>query len=143
MALGFAGLVPVFERLGPRAADGVQILPAAILVQQHYPQLDPDGPVLLVGPLTQAECAVLARLLQMVYPEDHPLAWVTATEERQLACANWLLAASWRMARRFPAAIGQARCLHGAARGGGSFAGAGRLSLGPRAHLGQAPGVCA
>lgn len=77
MSFSLVDLVPALDALGQKDFTSLQLLDAAAVADQHYPQFDPAQPALLLG-LTGADLAqrVAATVLQ-AYPPDHPAVLLT------------------------------------------------------------------
>ena len=70
---------------GPLATlDTLQILSAARIAAQHYPQLDPAQPVLLTGLADQPLAGRVQQTLLAAYPHEHEATLVTGDSSRIL-----------------------------------------------------------
>jgi len=79
---GLSFVEPICTRLGLDLLDGLQIADAAELALRHYPEVNPDLPLLL-GQLYSRELAADVKLaLMMVYPDDHAVTLVQAAGTR-------------------------------------------------------------
>jgi len=75
---GLSFIEPLCSRLEQDPLNGWQIADATTLAQCHYPEFNPDLP-LLVGQLYSQEVASDVKLaLMTVYPDDHPVTLVRA-----------------------------------------------------------------
>ena len=82
---GLSFVEAVCARLGLNALDGVQIADATALAAGHYPEFNPDLP-LLVGQLYSRDLAADVKLaLMMVYPDEHTVTLVRAVTTRDEA----------------------------------------------------------
>ncbi len=75
---GLSFVEPVCTRLRLDLLDGLQVADATMLATRHYPEFNPDLP-LLVGQLYSRDLAADVKLaLMMVYPDDHPTTLIRA-----------------------------------------------------------------
>ncbi len=82
---GLSFVESVCARLGIDALDGLQIADATALAVRHYPEFNPDLP-LLVGQLYSRDVAADVKLVLMtVYPDAHPVTLVRAAGTAQAA----------------------------------------------------------
>jgi len=87
MIEGLSFIEPLCTRLQQDPLNGWQIADAMALALRHYPEFNPDLP-LLVGQLYSREVAADVKLtLMTVYPDDHPVILVRAagTADESLA----------------------------------------------------------
>jgi tetrapyrrole methylase family protein / MazG family protein len=73
---------------GSGELPSIQILSAKTLAGQHYPQIDPAQPVLLVGLDGLALVYAVVRSLLAVYPSDHPVQLLGDKVTRRLSLAQ-------------------------------------------------------
>jgi len=84
---GLSFVEPVCTRLKLDPLHGLQMTDATILAMRHYPEFNPDLP-LLVSQLYSRDLAADVKLvLMMVYPDDHAITLVraAATEDESLS----------------------------------------------------------
>jgi len=83
---GLSFVEPICAKLRLDPLGGLQIADATTLAMRHYPEFNPDLP-LLIGQLYKRDLAVDVKLvLMMVYPDDHELTLLKAvgTEDESL-----------------------------------------------------------
>jgi len=84
---GLSFVEPVCSRLKLDPLNGLQIADATMLAIRHYPEFNPDLP-LLVGQLyNRALAAEVKLVLMMAYPDDHELTLLrAASTQAELLC---------------------------------------------------------
>ncbi len=86
MPLMPADVNTVLQQLDAPDLDTLQLLHAGALARQHYPQLDPAQPVLLLA-ATSAELPRLTAVLLQAYPPEHPVELLVSGQRRETTLA--------------------------------------------------------
>jgi tetrapyrrole methylase family protein / MazG family protein len=95
MTVDFAGLAPVLARLGDRLTDSVQIVDAARLAVQYYPQVDTDQPLLISGVAGRDTAEDVARVLLVAYRPEHEVTVVAGDSLLLVTLAGLATATGW------------------------------------------------
>jgi len=74
--------------LGQSDFATLQLLDAALVAGQHYPQLDPGQPALLLGLAGPDQARRLATALVAAYPPEHPAILLAAGQRQERALSN-------------------------------------------------------